>query len=146
MTYRHLILAPVDRTPASAWFYKHLWITRQRNKPRTLMTLVACESKQRPVARSYTKSHMHPCHGNWVAIGRSAVYYTWVVLTFSAGRNCLHCTLILCHFLCITTDHNTVCCHIYPRSYMSQYSIVYCSIVYRCVSHYAVYWNALFRK
>ena len=33
--YRHLIPAPVDRTFASAWLYKHQWIECPKNKPST---------------------------------------------------------------------------------------------------------------
>ena len=29
--YRHLIPAPIDRTYASAWLYKHPWVTSQNN-------------------------------------------------------------------------------------------------------------------
>ena len=36
-----------------------------------VMTLVACESKLRPVM----KSSMYQCPGNWVAIGRAVVYH-----------------------------------------------------------------------
>ena len=31
LQYRHLITAPVDWTSASAWLYKHPWITCQQN-------------------------------------------------------------------------------------------------------------------
>ena len=43
--YRHELPAPVDRTSACAWLYKHPWITCLKNKPNTSMTHVACESK-----------------------------------------------------------------------------------------------------
>ena len=40
-----------------------------KNKPRTSMTHVACESK----LRSVVKSTMHPCPGNWMGNGRLVV-------------------------------------------------------------------------
>ena len=57
--YRHLITAPVNRTSASAWLYKHPWIICRRNEARTSMTHVAYESK----LCSYMRSSMHPCPG-----------------------------------------------------------------------------------
>ena len=56
LQYRHLIPAPVDRTFLSAWLYKHPWIICQKNKPNTLMTHEACDSKLRSVVRP----SMHP--------------------------------------------------------------------------------------
>ena len=79
-----LIPAPVDRTSASAWSYKHSWITcRKKAKHR-----VAFEPKLRSVLRSY----MHPCPGNWVEFGRAVVYYARSDQAFSAGIKCRHCT------------------------------------------------------
>ena len=46
------------------------------------MTHVACKSKLRSVVRS----PMHPCPGNWVAIGREVVYYARAANAFSAGQ------------------------------------------------------------
>ena len=63
-TVQYLIPAPVDRTSASAWMYKHLWIT-SKNMLSSSMTKVAGKSKLRLVV----KSSMHPYPGNWVAIG-----------------------------------------------------------------------------
>ena len=34
---------------------------------------------------------MHPCPGNWVAIGHAVVYYAQAAHTFSAGIECLYC-------------------------------------------------------
>ena len=83
--YRHLIPAPVDRTSACDWSFKHLWITYQRwTKHR-----VACDPKLRLIVRSF----MHPCPGNWVAIGRAVVYYARADQAFSAGIKCRHCSL-----------------------------------------------------
>ena len=31
--YRHLIPAPVDRVPGSAWLHKHPWLTCQKDEP-----------------------------------------------------------------------------------------------------------------
>ena len=39
--YRHLIPAPVDRTSASAWLYKHPCMTCQNNKPSISMRIKA---------------------------------------------------------------------------------------------------------
>ena len=36
---------------------------------------------------------MHPCLGNWMAIGHVDVYYTEAVHAFSAGIKCRHCSL-----------------------------------------------------
>ena len=89
--YRHLIPAPVDRTSASAWLYKHLWISCQTNNPSTSMTSVDCEPKLRSVVRTFK----HPCPGNWVGIGRAVVYYVWAAHAFSAWVKCWQCRLIL---------------------------------------------------
>ena len=58
-------------------------------KPSISMTHVACKSKFSSVVRPY----MHPCPGNWVAIGRAVVYYYWAAHTLSAGIKCPHCTV-----------------------------------------------------
>ena len=34
---------------------------------------------------------MHPCLGNWVAIGRAVVHYARIGSAFSAGIKCRHC-------------------------------------------------------
>ena len=86
--YRHLIPAPVDRTSASAWSYKHPWITYQEYKPSISINHVACESKLRLVVRAF----MHPCPGNQVAISRSVVHYARSAHAFSAGIKCCHCS------------------------------------------------------
>ena len=86
LQYRHLIPAPVNRTSASAWLHKHPWITCQKIKPSTSLTVVACATKLRSVVRS----SMHPCPGNWVAIGRAVVYYAQAAHAFSAGIKCWH--------------------------------------------------------
>ena len=54
--YRHLIPAPLDRTSANAWLYKHPGTTCQRNNPSTSMTHVhvACE-------KSYVQLWGHSC-------------------------------------------------------------------------------------
>ena len=80
--YRHLIPAPVDQTSASAWSYKHVLITCQK----WIKYIVACEPKLRSVVRSY----MHPCLGNWVAIGRAVVYHARGDQAFRAGIKCRH--------------------------------------------------------
>ena len=64
---RHLFPATVDRTSVNAWLYKHQWIICQRNKPRHLMTHVACESKLRSIVRS----SMHRKLGRNRVCGRS---------------------------------------------------------------------------
>ena len=38
---------------------------------------------------------MHPCLGNWVAIGRAFVYYAQAARTLSVGINCLHCSWVI---------------------------------------------------
>ena len=81
----HFTPAPVDRTSASAWSYKHPWIKCQ--KPSTPMTNVACESKLLSVLRS----SMHTWQENCVAIGRVVVYYARHAHAFSAGIKCWHC-------------------------------------------------------
>ena len=81
LQYRHWIPAPVDRTSVSAWLYNTLrWYV-------TEMTHVACGSKLRSVVRS----SLHPCPGNWVTIGRAAMYYARAVHAFSAALKCRHC-------------------------------------------------------
>ena len=57
-------------------------------KSNTLITHIACESKLRSVVRSY----MHPCPGNWVAIGCAVVYSARAAHAFSAGIKCWHCS------------------------------------------------------
>ena len=52
------------------------------------MTRIARESKLRSVLRS----SMHPCPGDWVAIGRAVVYYARAAQAFSAGIKWRHCT------------------------------------------------------
>ena len=88
--YRHLIPAPVDRTSSSAWLYKHSLVTCWKNKPRTAMNLVACESKLHSVVRS----SVHPCPGNWVAIRRTVLYFARAAHAFSTQIKCWHC---ICH-------------------------------------------------
>ena len=54
------------------------------HKANASTTYVACKSKLRSVVRS----SMHPCLGNWVAIGRAVVYYARAAHTlqeFNAG-------------------------------------------------------------
>ena len=34
---------------------------------------------------------MHPCPGNWVAIGHAVVYFAQADHAFSAGIKCRHC-------------------------------------------------------
>ena len=53
------------------------------------MTRVACESK----LHSAVISSMHPCPGNWVAIGYAGVYYARAAHTLSAGIKCRYCSL-----------------------------------------------------
>ena len=47
------------------------------------------------------RRHQYP--GEWVAIGRAVVYYTWATCTFSARIKCRHCTthksIRVCHML-----------------------------------------------
>ena len=38
---------------------------------------------------------MHPCPGNWVAIGHAVVYFARAANTLSAGIKCRHCRLVL---------------------------------------------------
>ena len=55
-----------------------------KNKSNTATTLVSWESK----LWSDVRSSMHPCPGNWVAIGRAVVYYARVAHALSAGIKC----------------------------------------------------------
>ena len=34
---------------------------------------------------------MHPCPGNWLAIGRAVAYHARAYRAFSAGIKCKHC-------------------------------------------------------
>ena len=68
---QNLIPAPVDRTSASEWLYKHPWISCQKNKPSTSMSHLACELKLCSIVRS----SMHPCPRNWMAIRHVVVYF-----------------------------------------------------------------------
>ena len=51
------------------------------------MTKEACKSKLRSDLRSF----MHPCPGNWVAIGRAVVYCARAAHAFSAEIKCRYC-------------------------------------------------------
>ena len=55
------------------------------------MAHVACESKLLPVVMSF----MHPCPGNWVAIGRAVMYYVMDAQIMCTGIKCRHCTWIV---------------------------------------------------
>ena len=88
-SHRHRIPAPVDRTYFSAWLLLPM-DSMSKNKPRTSMTHVACESKPRSIMRS----SRHPCTGNRVTTGFAAVYYGRAAHIFSAGIKCWHCKLI----------------------------------------------------
>ena len=82
--YRHSNPAPVDRTPASAWFYKHSGTTCHRNKSSKSMTYVAtfsCEVMFASIPRKL------------VAIRCAVVYYAWAAVVYRAGIKCRHCTL-----------------------------------------------------
>ena len=62
------------------------------------MTSVAWESK----VRSVTRSSMHPCPGNWMAIGRPVVYLARAAHALSAGIKCWHCiTQGICNWNCV---------------------------------------------
>ena len=67
------VQAPMDNMP--------------KKKPSTPMTHVAFKSKLRSVVRS----SMHPCPGNWVAIGCVVADYASAAHAFSAGIKCRHC-------------------------------------------------------
>ena len=54
----------------------------------TSMTHVACESK----LRSFVRSSVHPCPGDWVAIERLAVHHAPAAQAFGAGIECRHCS------------------------------------------------------
>ena len=95
--YKHLIPAPVDRTPASAWLYKHPRRTCKNNKPSTSMTSVACESKLYPVVR--VSVHTCTCPGSWLANSHTVVYYALATRAFSTGIRCWHCILCTCIWL-----------------------------------------------
>ena len=90
--YLHLISAPVDRTSARAWLYKHPWMTCQDNTLCISMTHIACESKIRSVVRS----SMHPCPGNRMAIVRAVVYHVLAAKSFSTRMKCRHCSCLYC--------------------------------------------------
>ena len=64
-----------------------------KDMPSTLMTHVACKSKLSSVVRS----SMHPCPGNWVAIGSTDVYYARAAHAFSAVIKCRYCRYLLCY-------------------------------------------------
>ena len=85
--YRHLLPAPVARTPASAWLYKHPWIACQKHKPNTSMTHIHWEWKLPSVVGSF----MHACPGNWLSIKHAVRYYAWAAQAFSAGMKCHYC-------------------------------------------------------
>ena len=61
LQYRHLITAPVDRTSASAWLYKHPGIAFQKS---TSMTLLTCESKLPSVLRSLLRLLLSRAQGH----------------------------------------------------------------------------------
>ena len=87
LQYRDLFPAPVDRTSASDWLYKHPCITCQENNPSTSVTHVVCESRLLSILRL----SMSLCSGNWVAIGSVVVYHAQAAHAFSAGIKCQHC-------------------------------------------------------
>ena len=58
-----------------------------KNKPDTSMSQVSSESK----LRSVVSSSMHPCPGNWVAIGSAVVYYPRAAQAFDSGIRYRHC-------------------------------------------------------
>ena len=58
-----------------------------KNMLSTSMPHVACKSK----LRSFVRSSVHPCPGNWVAIERLVVHYTRSDHPFGAGIKCRHC-------------------------------------------------------
>ena len=58
-----------------------------KNKPNTLMTHEACESKLRSVVRS----SIHPYPEKLVAIGHAVEYCAWAAHEFSAGIKCRYC-------------------------------------------------------
>ena len=91
LQYRHFSLAPIDRTSANVWLYKHLWLAYHKHKSSTSITYVACES----MLRSVVRSSMHPCQGNWVAIGRAVIYYAWAAQALRAGIKCRHSRFIV---------------------------------------------------
>ena len=88
--FSHSITAPVARTSAGTWLYKQPMITYQQNKSSTSMIHEAYESKLRSVVRS----SMHPCQGNWLAIGRAVMHHARDAHTFSAGIKSRHCTYV----------------------------------------------------
>ena len=53
------------------------------------MTHVSCESLLHLVIRS----SIHPCQGNWVAIGHTVVYYGQAANALRSGIKCRHCML-----------------------------------------------------
>ena len=57
--------------------------------------------------RSVVRSSVHPCPGNWVAIGHAVVYYALADQAFSAGIRLLHCTYIYAYTHAYT--HTTRC-------------------------------------
>ena len=61
----------------------------QKRKPSTPMTHVTCE----PKLHSALRSCIHPCPGNWVAIGCVVVYYARAAHAFSAGIRYQPCSL-----------------------------------------------------
>ena len=87
---RYLMPVPVHRMFASAWLYKHPFITCQK-RPSTSLTHEACESKE----RSAVRSSMQPCSGHWMAIGRAVVNYARAAHAFKAGIKCWHCRLYI---------------------------------------------------
>ena len=86
--YRYSIPAPVDRTCASVWSYKHLRITYKYHNLNISMTHVYCKSKVRLVIRSF----LHPYPKKWVSIGHAVMHYAWSAHEFSARIKCRHCS------------------------------------------------------
>ena len=112
--YRHLIPAPVDRTSASFWLYKHPWVTCQKISqthqydpyiyfffqvlfyfPPSNRHVNKQGTKDWPIYlanQSYVRLGGHPSLVNWVTIGRAVVCYAGAAHSFNAGFKYRHCT------------------------------------------------------
>ena len=89
LMYSTDIPASVHGMSACALLFTHPWIRCQQTKPSTPMSHIV----YKPQLRSVSRSSMHPCPGNWVAIKHAVVYHARASHAFSAGFKCRLCIL-----------------------------------------------------
>ena len=87
-----------------------LWGQESNPNPSVEHVHVAWESK----LRSVISTSIHPCQGNWVAIGHAAVYYARAVWAFSAETKYRHCRELQ-HYRGFCKCVNWGCRHHYKR-------------------------------